>query len=422
MNPGMTVLLSLLLSTGMTLAAFCQSTETKSIAIEEIDRNFQQATVGGRDVAYKDALQAPCVLSGFPWRDPAKPLYRLPAAFTDQEVNPGALSLARHTAGGAIRFRTDSPYIAVRAQLACSSDMNHMPRAGSAGFDLYRGSGAAVEYCKTVQPGRDQKQIENLLVTGGTGQMTDYILYLPLYGSASTIEVGLAPDATLEAPTPQAISRPVLFYGSSITQGGCASRPGNAYTTMLCRAIDAPQINLGFSGSGRGEIAIARAIAGLELAAFVMDYDHNAPTPEHLQKTHEPFFQAIRQEQPNLPVIMMSKCDFRDSRDHGARRAIIRKTYDNAVAAGDRHVWFVDGETLFGTEDRDACTVDGCHPNDLGFYRMYKTVLPVLNEAVRAGRTPRTRRTSGACPPAKGADRPGSPSARAQRRQPRPRA
>ncbi len=390
MNWGKSMLLPVL-TAGMTLSAYCQSTETKSIKIEEIDKNFQQAKVGGKDVSYKDALQAPFVLSGFPWRDPQKVFNRLPAAFTDKDVNPGALSLSRHSTGGAIRFRTDSPYIALRAQLAYSSDMNHMPRAGSAGFDLYRGSGAAIRYCKTVQPGRDQKQIEIMMVDGAPKQMTDYTLNLPLYGSAAKIEIGLAPGAKVEAPAPQAITRPVLFYGSSITQGGCASRPGNAYTTMLCRAIDAPQINLGFSGSGKGEIAVARAIAGLDLAAFVMDYDHNAPTPEYLKQTHEPFFKAVREKQPDLPIIIMSKCDFNGSKNEIARRDIIRQTYENAVKAGDKHVWFIDGETLFGKEERDASTVDGCHPNDLGFYRMYKTVLPVLKEAIDSN--PQTKKT-----------------------------
>jgi len=381
MNWGKSMLLPVL-TAGMTLSVYCQSTETKSIKIEEIDKNFQQAKVGGKDVSYKDALQAPFVLSGFPWRDPEKVFNRLPAAFTDKDVNPGALSLSRHSTGGAIRFRTDSPYIALRAQLAYSSDMNHMPRAGSAGFDLYRGSGAEIIYRRTIQPNRDQKQLEIMMVEGTPKQMTDWTIFLPLYGSASKIEVGLAPGAKIEAPTQQAITKPVLFYGSSITQGGCASRPGNAYTTMLCRALDAPQVNLGFSGSGKGEIAVAGAIAGLDLAAFVMDYDHNAPTSEYLKQTHEPFFKAIREKQPDLPIIIMSRCNFYGSKDDIARRDVIRQTYENAVKAGDKHVWFIDGETLFGKEDRDACTVDSCHPNDLGFYRMYKTVLPVLNEAV----------------------------------------
>jgi hypothetical protein len=157
---------------------------------------------------------------------------------------------------------------------------------------------------------------------------------------------------------------------------------------MLCRKVDAEQINLGFSGSGRGEIAVARAIAGLKLSAFVYDYDHNAPDPDHLKKTHEPFFRVIRDAQPDLPVIMMSCCDFRiRSMRAGAeaiarRREIIRENWQKAVDAGDRNVYFIDGETLFGRKMHDACTVDGCHPNDLGFYRMYKHVLPVLKTAL----------------------------------------
>jgi len=351
--------------------------------IEDIDKNFQTAKVGNLDVCYFNVLKAPFELEGFPWRDPARIFNRLPAAFTEKDVNAGALSLAQHTTGGAVRFRTDSPYLTLRTVLANSCDMNHMPRAGSAGFDLYSGSGKDIQYRKTVQPNSGQKDLETLLLSGQPKQMTEWILYLPLYGAASKIEIGVAPGAKLEKPTPHAVSKPVLFYGSSITQGGCASRPGNAYSTMLCRAVDAPQINLGFSGSGKGESAVAEAIAGLDLAAFVMDYDHNAPSLEHLKNTHEKFFKIIRGKKPGLPVIIMSKCDFQGSKDDKDRRDVIRQTYANAVRAGDKKVWFIDGETLFGAEYRDACTVDGCHPNDLGFYRMFRTILPTLEKALK---------------------------------------
>ena len=193
-------------------------------------------------------------------------------------------------------------------------------------------------------------------------------------------------------PLAHKVEAPILFYGSSITQGGCASRPGNTYSSMLCRAVDAEQINLGFSGSGRGEEAIAEAIAGLELSAFIMDYDHNALSAEHLRATHGPFFHIIRAAQPELPVIMMSACDIRPSvaRDPESelplRRDIIRRTFLRAVGGGDRNVYFIDGESLFGREMHDACTVDGCHPNDLGFFRMYKRILPTLIKALNAGR------------------------------------
>ena len=112
-----------------------------------------------------------------------------------------------------------------------------------------------------------------------------------------------------------------------------------------------------------------------------MDYDHNAPDVAHLQNTHEKFFSIIREKQPNLPIIIVTKPDVA-ANSNSPRTDVIRKTYDNAIAAGDKNVYFVTGNTLFGTSNRDACTVDGCHPNDLGFMRMAETIYPVLKDAI----------------------------------------
>ena len=137
-------------------------------------------------------------------------------------------------------------------------------------------------------------------------------------------------------------------------------------------------INLGFSGSAKGEPKIAELIASLDLAAFVYDYDYNAPTTEHLKKTHEPFFKIIRKAKPNLPIIMLSRVSY-PSDD---RVAVIRATYENAKKAGDKNVYFIDGRDLFKDADISYLTVDGCHPNDLGFYLMFKNTLPTLKQAI----------------------------------------
>lgn len=362
--------------------------------IEDIDKNFKTAELDGKPVRFYNAHVAPFSVEGFPWRNEGDlTFYRLPRNLTADDVNEGALYLSHNTAGGVIRFRTNSKYIAIRAKLVYSGDMNHMPRAGSAGFDLYIGSGVNAFHVGGVRPNRDQPTAEQLLFAhpDPKGKMIDYILNLPLYGGCEAIEIGLAPEARLRPPSKHKYDLPVLFYGSSITQGGCASRPGNAYPSRLCRTLRAPQVNLGFSGSGRGEIAVANAIASIPLAAFVFDYDHNAPTAEHLEATHEAFFKAIRAAQPELPVIIMNKCniwfeygeDCPDVIENRRRRDIIKRTYENALKAGDKNVYFVDGETLFGKSERSACTVDGCHPNDLGFDRMYRAVLPILKKALK---------------------------------------
>ena len=150
---------------------------------------------------------------------------------------------------------------------------------------------------------------------------------------------------------------------------------------MACRALDAEQVNLGFSGSARGEAAMAELIASIGgLAAFVMDYDYNAPTPEHLAATHEPFFRTVRAALPDLPVLVLSAPSvWPDSPGTTAiRRDIVRRTVRHARAAGDRLVRFLDGARLFGRTGRDDCTVDRVHPNDLGFRRMADAVVPAL--------------------------------------------
>lgn len=354
--------------------------------ITKIDKNFRVESLGDLPVHYWDALDAPFQVTGFPWWRHGEMLHRLPLEFTEKEVNSGALALSTHTSGGAIRFRTDSPHMTIRVRYRNFTDMNHMPRIGSAGFDLYvQSPGGGECYYTTIQPSPEhaRETLEHRFWSYPTEKGLHAItLYLPLYSGIQTMEIGLAPHAQVLPPLPQKLSRPILFYGSSITQGGCASRPANNYTTMLCRALDAPQINLGFSGSALGEPALASKIAELELAAFVMDYDYNAPDEAHLAKTHEPFFRILRKAQPTLPILLLSRC----SNATRERRDIVKRTYENARSAGDTRVWFLDGGEFFGPQGRNFCTVDGGHPNDLGFYRMYEAVLPVLQEALQLPR------------------------------------
>lgn len=347
--------------------------------ISKIDRNFAVEKFDDANVVYRDALKAPFVLEGFPWREEGKPLRRIPDSIKPKDISGGVYALASHTAGGVIRFRTDSDIVVLRAVIENTKpNMGHMPTTGSSGFDVFADKNT---YVKTVNPSHNMAEIPTPLVQkicGGKNGMRDYSVYLPLYNGVKSVEIGTSPNAKFEAPTPHKIGKPVVFYGSSITQGACASRPSNCHAALLSRAVDAPMINLGFSGNAKGEKRMAELIAGLDMAAFVYDYDYNAPNAEHLMRTHEPFFKIIRAAHPDLPVIMISR--FSNAAD--ARAAAVRKTYENAVAAGDKKVWFLDGRDLVRDVDYAIITVDGCHPNDLGFYFIYKNTLPALKAAL----------------------------------------
>lgn len=346
--------------------------------ITQIDPNFLIGSkIDRTDVVWMKATDAPLSIHGLAVVEGEK-FWRLPEYLIDN-VNEGVCTLARHTAGGRIRFRTDSPYIAYRAKSFGGGQMSHMPLTGSNGTDLFVDG---VSYT-TFRPNSAKEQWFEGIADMRSAGMHDIEMNLGLYNGYTEIYVGVQAGSAVEAPKPYTVEKPVVYYGSSITQGGCASKPGNCYEAYLTRWLNCDHINLGFSGSGKGEENMAEYIASLEMSAFVLDYDHNAPNPEHLEATHERFFEIVRKAQPELPIIMISMPDVDRNTDMAdRRRSIILNTYLNARKKGDKKVWFIDGRTLFGGRDRDCCTMDSTHPNDLGFYRMAETIYPVLKEAL----------------------------------------
>lgn len=307
--------------------------------------------------------------------------WRLPKKMMEK-VSKGVVHWAVRPVGGRVKFRTDSSKVTITTQLNTNDVDWAIPLSGSAGADVYIGCGIDTRYAGVAAP-RSYVEKEGILTFVKGHFMEDITVNLPRNVELRDVWIEIEDEALIEAPTPYTVRRPLVFYGSSITQGGCASRPGNAYTAHLSRWLDADYINLGFSGSARGEIELAAYISTLEMSVFIYDYDHNAPSVEHLANTHEPFYHYIRNAQPELPIVILSRPDYDAHSDSAAkRRQVIYNTYTNAKAAGDNRVFFIDGETLFGTDNRESCTIDGCHPNDLGFMRMAKVIYPVLKECV----------------------------------------
>ena len=301
--------------------------------------------------------------------------WRLPADVIDQ-VNSGVSEVAKFPSGARVRFATDSRRIALCAVVGPAGYIKNVGAIGKCGLAGYVDG----EWHYVVYPTASDAEE----MTGAydlDGKMHEHTVYLPLFTPLYDLMIGLDDDAQVKPPRPYAVQKPIVFYGSSITNGASATHAGNAYVSIVCRRLDASFLNLGFSGSARGEENIARYIAGLDMSLFVMDYDHNAPDAAHLEATHERFFRIVREAQPDLPIALISKPDFDiDPEGNAARRAVIRRTYEHALAAGDARVRFIDGETLFGTTERRDCLVDGTHPNDLGFRRMADAITPVLRE------------------------------------------
>lgn len=207
-------------------------------------------------------------------------------------------------------------------------------------------------------------------------------LFMPIHCQIDNLLIGVETGAEIKRAPDYTYERPVVFYGSSITQGTGASRSGMTYPAQISRLLDMNFINLGFGGLAKGEPKMAEYISGLDMSVFVYDYDFNATTPL-LRETHEPFFKIIREKRPELPIIMISRpSDFRSGVEDTAERfAIIKRTYDNAVSAGDKNVYLINGLEFFG-EDKYECMVDGVHPSDLGYKLMANAIAPMIKNLI----------------------------------------
>jgi len=320
--------------------------------------------------------EKPFQVFGVPNFDKTHVFERLPAEV--RREFPNLETMGRRTPGARVGFRTDSEHILVRMTLETLSVDIGMSLFSCQAVYVFAGERTQGRYLGLANvPDYSTKTVEKVF-TKGPG-MEEILLVLPRNEIIASLEIELDEGCRLTAPTPYARG-PVVFYGSSITEGGCPASGFNAYTQILSRMLDCDYTCMGFSGSAKGELGIADFILTLPMKAFVYDYDHNAPDAEWLEKTHEPFFLRIREAMPDLPILIMTKPDFDYSPANARRREVIYKTYQNALARGDKKVWFLDGETFFGDTDRHLCTIDTCHPNDLGFYRMAHVIEPVLKD------------------------------------------
>ncbi len=344
--------------------------------IDEIDKNLKvTGTIEVDDIVFYNAKEEPIDIYGLYNPRGEEVFKRLPddvAAATSE----GVAILAKNTAGGRARFCTDSEYVAIRAESKQEFFMSHMTLMGQGGFDMYITENGKTEYKRSFMRPHEMNDGYTSIIHFGDNKMRDITINFPLYNNVEALYIGIQETAQITGGGRYKYEKPVLYYGSSITQGGCASRPGNSYQGFISRKYDCDFINLGFSGCGMGEDAIVDYMRELDVSIFVCDYDHNAPTAEHLKATHERLYRRYREKQPDTPIIFISKPDFLGREADIIRRDIIKATYDKAVAEGDKNVYFIPGETLFnGNLD---CTVDSAHPNDLGFYHMGNVIGEVV--------------------------------------------
>lgn len=309
---------------------------------------------------------------------------RLPAK-AEGKVTDAVWKLSRDSAGMMVRFKTNAVSIHARYKVMKPVlGMPHMPATGVSGIDLYaRDDAGKWRWVQVVKPATQEITAE---IVGGLAPGTrEYAAYLPLYNGVENLEIGVPKGASFEGLAPRA-EKPVVFYGTSITHGACASRPGMVHTAILGRRLDRPVINLGFSGNGRMDTAVGELLCEVDAAVFVIDCLPNMAAKDVSAKC-APLVKQLRAKWPQTPIVLVEDRRFTNSwitpakaKFHDDNHAALKAAYEGLVKEGVTGLHYIQGDALLG-DDTEGAT-DASHPNDLGFMRQADVMEPVIRKAL----------------------------------------
>ena len=324
-------------------------------------------------------------VEGKGWSDTKKFFDRLPSK-AEGLVRDRVWDLSRDSAGMCFRFVSDSPNIYVRYELSRESlSMTHMAATGHSGVDLYAQDGMGIDrWVAVVRPGK-QKMDTTLAKDLAPGSRR-YTLYLPLRNGVESLEIGVVKGQSFTALSPRN-EKPIVFYGTSIMHGACASRPGMAFPSILGRRLRRPIINLGFAGNGRMEIEVGSLLVELNPCVFVIDCLPNMNESTVSQRTI-PLVKKIRETHDKTPILLVEDRSFTSTRFFPARkkrhqknRIALKKAFNELERLGVKNIFYLDGDNLLG-QDGEAAT-DGSHPSDLGMTRYADAYEPVLRRILK---------------------------------------
>jgi len=323
-------------------------------------------------------------VEGKGWQDTERYFDRLPQKAKDVVRSP-VWSLSHHSAGMLVRFETDATEIHARYQLLSARlGMPHMPPTGVSGVDLYGvDDQGRWRWVSVLQP--TDRAVNRAIVQGLEPKLREFMLYLPLYNGVESLEIGVPAQAAFRPIRPRR-NKPIVFYGTSIMQGACASRPGMAWSAIVGRRLDRPIINLGFAGNGRMEPEVGALLAELDPCVYVIDCLPNMDAKAVAERA-EPLVRQLRKAHPDTPIILVEDRTYTNAPFLPARRqrndtsrVAFRKAYQRLVASGVTGLEYVEGEHLLG-DDGEAST-DGSHPSDLGMMRQAEVLIPFLRRAL----------------------------------------
>jgi hypothetical protein len=310
---------------------------------------------------------------------------RFPAKY-ENTLRPEVWSLGQHSAGISIRFRTNSPFIDVKWSVKRNAVMDHMPSTGIKGVDLYCIVNGKWKYLNT---GRVQGQRNEFMLVKEAGNVyREYLLNLPLYDGADTVLIGVSSTSDISRPQEKYLTdnKPVVYYGSSIAQGGCASRPGLLFTNIISRNINRPIINMGFSGNGTMDLSVGDALCETDASLYVIDCVPNMKQ-ENIYDRAIDLVMKLHRERAEVPILFVEAFPYTNgftlipASSNSKKNSELKHAYETLKKSGIKNLYYRKGDDLIGFDYEG--TVDGVHPNDLGMMRIAQALEPVIKKLAK---------------------------------------
>jgi len=300
---------------------------------------------------------------------------RLPqrAAVMDQ-IEKRVWRYSRYPAGARLRFKTNSSSVELRIDHGGDSfSWKELSVTAMAGIELYEGPPDRMVFRRISRPVSGKEPYVADFGPFPERQLREFTFYLPMYAKLESLEIALDSDAKIEPPSPFKIDKPVVFYGTSFIQGGCASRASMNLPALIGRMLGVDIINLGFAGDGRCELAMAKLAAEIDAACFVMGPILNEPVL--MRENYPRFVACIRQQRPDLPILLMTRLHTTGQTEPYSVNTLVREVWEKMRLAGDQHVYFFDSFVLY-KDGSIHPTVEGLHPSDLGFKMIADALAP----------------------------------------------
>jgi len=305
-----------------------------------------------------------------------------------QTLRPEVWNLSQNSAGISVRFRSNATDISITWRVSGEVSFPHMALTGIRGVDLYAWDKGLWKFIQTGRPTAKTSQYE--MLQGGEPVFREYLLNLPLYDGIEAISIGVNSGAEISKPKEQLLiaNKPVVYYGSSIAQGGCASRPGMAFTNILSRKLDRSFMNMGFSGEGTFDESVGEGMCEIDAALYVIDCNPNTKR-ELIYDRAVKLVNQLRRNKPQIPVLLIENSLYPKNEftiigrsEDLAKRAELKKAFEFLVKSGVRDLYYQTGDGLIGYDNE--ATVDGVHPSDLGMIRMADFLMPKIRKILKS--------------------------------------